>query len=218
MRLILLGPPGAGKGTQADVLCQRYKMAHISTGDLLRQAIKDKIPVGQKAKSFMDRGELVPDEIVAAIIEEKLKDKDTSASFILDGYPRTRRQAEILDKTLRQLEIVLDLVLYFETAENTILKRLTGRRVCRKCGFNYHLVNIPPKKENICDRCGGELFQRDDDRQETIKKRIEVYNQQTKELIDYYDKEKLLKKVSGDLDVEPLFKELEKIFRSAGLT
>lgn len=217
MRLILLGPPGAGKGTQANVLCQRYKMAHISTGDRLRQAIKDKTPIGQKAKSFVDQGELVPDKIVAAIIEERLKDKNINASFILDGYPRTKKQAEMLEETLRQLGIVLDLVFYFETSEITILKRLSGRRVCKKCGFNYHLVNIPPKKENVCDKCGGELFQRNDDRQETIKKRIEVYNQQTKELIDYYGKKKVLKRVSGDLDVEPLFEKLEGIFRSAGL-
>jgi len=217
MRLILLGPPGAGKGTQANVLCKEYNIVHISTGDLLRQAIKNNTEVGNLAKSYMDKGELVPDEVVAKIIKEKLEEDDVNAGFILDGFPRTEKQAEILDTVLGELNIDVDMVLYLKTEEHTILKRLTGRRVCRGCGYNFHIINIPPKKEGICDFCGDQLYQRDDDTELTIKKRIEVYNNQTKELIDYYKKQNLLKQVSGDLDVDPLFLELQNIFKEAVL-
>lgn len=216
MRLVLLGPPGAGKGTQANVLCQKYKLLHIATGDLLREAVKNNTTIGREAKAYMEKGELVSDEIVAKMIIEKLRKENIKAGFILDGFPRTKRQAEILDRALAELKLPLDLVLYFETNEETMLERLTGRRVCRKCGFNFHITNIPPKKEGICDYCGGELYQRSDDQEETIRNRIKVYNEQTKELIDYYQNKKLLKKVSGDLEVEPLFKILQKIFKETG--
>ncbi len=217
MRLVLLGPPGAGKGTQSNVLVKKFKLLHISTGDLLREAVKDDTPIGREVKIYMDKGELVPDEIVTKMITEKLKNANPRTGFILDGFPRTRGQAEILDNALEQLKSPLDMVLYFQTKEETILKRLTGRRVCRSCGYNFHVVNIPPKKEGICDFCEGELYQREDDTEQIIIKRIEVYNKQTKELIDYYQGRDTLKKVSGDLEVEPLFTKLQDAFKEAGL-
>ncbi|MBU0744517.1 MAG: adenylate kinase [Gammaproteobacteria bacterium] len=217
MRLVLLGPPGAGKGTQANVLSQKYGLLHISTGDLLREAVKNKTPVGQEAKKFMDKGELVPDEIVTQMIIEKFKHSDISPGFILDGFPRTKRQAQILDQALAELNLPLDMVLYFETGEDTILKRLTGRRVCQNCGYNFHIVNIPPKNEGICDYCSGKLYHRQDDKEETIRNRIKVYNEQTRELIDYYQIKGLIKKASGDLEVEALFSILQKIFKETRL-
>ena len=156
MKLVLLGPPGAGKGTQAGVLCKEYGLLHMSTGDLLREAVKNNTDQGIKAKSYMDKGELVPDEIVAAMITDKLKTVDTSAGFMLDGFPRTKKQAEILDQALTSLNLPLDMVVYFETSEDTILKRLTGRRICRDCGAIFHITNIPSKEEGICDKCQGE--------------------------------------------------------------
>lgn len=217
MKLVLLGPPGAGKGTQAGVLCKEYNLLHMSTGDLLREAVKNNTDQGIKAKSYMDRGDLVPDEIVAAMITDKLKTVDTSAGFMLDGFPRTKKQAEILDDALTALDLTLDMVVYFETSEETILKRLTGRRICRACGAIYHVTNIPSKKEGICDSCQGELYQRSDDKEETIKNRIDVYNSQTKELIDYYQQKNLLQKASGDMNVDELFSVLKGIFKKSGL-
>ena len=217
MRLVLLGPPGAGKGTQANELSKKYDLIHLSTGDLLREAVKNGSDVGAEAKTFMDKGELVPDEIVAKMITEKLKSTDSSVGFMLDGFPRTKPQAEILDRALEELSLPLDMVVYFETQEDTILKRLTGRRVCKGCGFNFHVTNIPPKQEGICDHCQADLYQRKDDTESTIKNRIDVYNNQTKELIDYYQQKNLLEKVSGDLEVAPLFEILKNTFTKAGL-
>lgn len=217
MKLVLLGPPGAGKGTQASVLCKEYNLLHMSTGDLLREAVKNNTDQGIKAKAYMDRGDLVPDEIVAAMITEKLKKADVSSGFMLDGFPRTKKQAEILDKALIELAMPLDMVVYFATKEATILKRLTGRRICRACGRIFHIINIPPKKKDICDSCGGELYQRSDDKEETILNRINVYNSQTKDLIDYYQAKNILKQVSGDMDVNELFAELKDTFKKSGL-
>ncbi|MCG2711754.1 MAG: adenylate kinase [Candidatus Omnitrophica bacterium] len=217
MRLVLLGPPGAGKGTQAGVLCNTYSLMHMSTGDLLREAVKNNSPVGVQAKSYMDKGELVPDEIVTRMITEKLKKQDVSDGFILDGFPRTKNQAQILEAALNDLNLPLDMVVYFDTNEETILKRLTGRRICRDCGKIFHITNIPPKKDGICDACEGELYQRDDDKEETIKNRIKVYNKQTSDLIDYYGQKKILNKVSGDLDVDELFEVLKNTFEKSGL-
>lgn len=212
MRLVLLGPPGAGKGTQSIELCREYKIPHISTGDILRESVKAGAPLGLKAKSYMDKGELVPDEIVTGIIAERLKAPDTKNGYILDGFPRTLKQAEDLDAALKKMALGIDMVVYFDTSAKVAIERLSGRRVCRTCGFNYHVKNIPPKKEGICDKCGGVLFQRPDDKEETVINRLKVYEGRTKPLVNFYTKKGILKKVSGDLGVEDLFKVLSKIF------
>lgn len=217
MRLVLLGPPGAGKGTQASVLCKNFNLLHISTGDLLREAVKNNTAIGMQAKTYMNKGELVPDEIVAKMITDKLQMSHVEGGFILDGFPRTQKQAKILDEALSSLNRPLDMVIYFDTKEETILNRLTGRRICRNCGKIFHVVNMPPKQEDVCDACGGELYLRDDDKVSTIKNRIEVYNRQTKELIDYYQAKNLLKEASGDLEVNELFSVLKNIFKESGL-
>ena len=216
MKLILLGPPGAGKGTQSVVLSRELKIPHISTGDILREAVKDKLPLGLKAKSYMDKGELVPDEVVTGIVVERLKKPDTRGGYILDGFPRTIKQAQDLDAALAKSGGI-DMVIFFETSEKVAIKRLTGRRVCRKCGAIYHMTNMPPKKDGICDKCQGELVQRPDDKEETVANRLKVYEVQTKPLIDYYSRKAILKKVSGDLGVDELFKVLSKMFVQAKL-
>lgn len=217
MKIVLLGPPGAGKGTQGVVLSKNYGIAHISTGDILREAVKKGTPLGKKALSFMNKGELVPDEIVTGIVVERLGREDAKKGFILDGFPRTLKQGEDLDGALKKLSMALDVVLYFEIPEAAAIERLTGRRVCKKCGANYHIKNIPPKKAGICDKCGTELFQRPDDTIETVKNRLKVYEAQTQPLIDYYTKQGILKKVSGALSVDELFKVLSQLFYDAKL-
>lgn len=217
MKLVLLGPPGAGKGTQGVVLSKSYKVAHISTGDILREAVKNGTDMGKRAKAYMDKGELVPDEVVTGIVVDRLKQKDTRRGYILDGFPRTLKQAEDLDAELTKISSNIDMVLYFEIPESIAIERLTGRRVCKKCGANYHIKNIPPKVEGVCDHCGAELFQRPDDRIETVKNRLKVYEAQTQPLIQYYTKKNILKKVSGALDVQDLFKVLSQIFSDAKL-
>lgn len=217
MKIVLLGPPGAGKGTQGVVLSKKYNIAHISTGDILREAVKDGTPLGKKALIYMDKGELVPDEVVTGIVVERLAKKDAKAGYILDGFPRTLKQAEALDKELNSISGNIDMVLYFEIPEAVAIERLTGRRVCRRCGANYHIKNIPPKKEGICNKCGGELFQRPDDTIDTVRNRLKVYEGRTRPLIEYYTKKGILKKVSGALDVKDLFKELSQIFSAAGI-
>jgi len=217
VRLVLLGPPGAGKGTQGAVLSREYRIPHISTGDILRAAVKAGTGLGLAAKSYMDKGGLVPDEVVTGIVIERLKEPDARKGFLLDGFPRTVRQAESLDKAMKDAAARIDMVLYFETSAKVAIERLSGRRVCRKCGFNYHVKNIPPKKEDVCDKCGGELFQRPDDREETVLKRLEVYEKETSPLVEYYRKKGLLKEVSGDLGVDELFKVLSKLFADSRL-
>ena len=215
MKIVLLGPPGAGKGTQSIVLSREYKIPHISTGDILRESVKAGLPLGVKAKSFMDKGALVPDEIVTGIVAERLKAPDTKKGFILDGFPRTLNQALVLDEALKKISSGIDMVVYFETSSRVAIERLSGRRVCKSCGFNYHVKNIPPKIEGVCDKCGGELFQRPDDKEATVLNRLKVYEAETKPLIEYYIKKGILKKVSGDLGVEDLFKVLSKVFSDA---
>lgn len=217
MKIVLLGPPGAGKGTQSIVLSKEYSIPHISTGDILRESVKKALPLGLKAKSYMDKGELVPDEIVTGIVVERLKNADTKKGYILDGFPRTVKQAEDLDLALKTAGSSIDMAVYFETSEATAIERLSGRRVCKACGFNYHMKNIPPKKEGVCDKCGNELFQRPDDKEDTVRNRLKVYESQTKPLIEYYTNRGIIKKVSGDLGVGELFKVLSKIFRDAKL-
>lgn len=215
MKIVLLGPPGAGKGTQSVVLSKKYGVPHISTGDILRESVKSGQELGLKAKSFMDKGELVPDEVVTGIVIERLKQRDAMNGFILDGYPRTIKQAVDLEKALEKIASGVDMVIYFETSERVAIERLTGRRVCKKCGFNYHVKNIPPKREGICDKCSGELFQRPDDNEETVRNRLKVYDAQTRPLIDHYAKLGILKKVSGDSPVDALFAVLSKVFADA---
>jgi len=212
VKLVLLGPPGAGKGTQSVVLSKKYNIPHISTGDILRQSVKAGEPLGLKAKTYMDKGELVPDSVVTGIVVERLKKPDTKKGFILDGFPRTLNQAKDLDEAIKKASIKLDIVLYFETSSAVAITRLTGRRVCSKCGMNYHIKNMPPRKDGICDKCGSKLIQRPDDNEATVLNRLKVYEAQTRPLIEYYTGEGILKKVSGDLDVKELLKVLSKIF------
>ena len=217
MKLVLLGPPGAGKGTQSVVLSKTYRIPHISTGDILRESVKSGQSLGLKAKSYMDKGELVPDDVVVGIVVDRLKKADTRTGYILDGFPRTVKQAEELDKALKAIPSSIDMVLYFETSAKTAIERLTGRRVCKACGFNYHVKNIPPKKAGICDKCGGELIQRPDDTEATVLNRLKVYEAQTKPLIDYYTRSGALSKVSGDLGVNELNKVLSDLFAAKKL-
>ena len=217
MRLILLGPPGAGKGTQSVELSKRYGVPHISTGDILRESVKAGLPLGLRAKSYMDKGELVPDDVVIGIVRERLKSPDTKKGFILDGFPRTVKQAVGLDEALKDIHSGIDMVIYFETSSKVAIERLTGRRVCKNCGFNYHVKNMPPKKEGICDKCGSALYQRPDDNESTVANRLKVYEAETKPLVDYYAKQSILKKVSGDLGVNELFKVLSRMFVEARL-
>ena len=213
MRLVLLGPPGAGKGTQAQVLSKDLNIPHISTGDMLREALKAASPLGLKAKAYMEKGALVPDELVIALVKERLSKSDAKKGFILDGFPRTPEQAKSLDESLRELKMPLDVVLYFKTSLAVIIMRLSGRRVCSQCGKNYHQVNFKPKTEGVCDVCGSKLIQRPDDKEETIEKRLKVYEDQTAPLIDYYKRKNILSEVSGDLDVKELNAELLKLFK-----
>lgn len=212
MKIILLGPPGAGKGTFAVEMSKKYEIPHISTGDILRKAVKESTQIGLKARSYMDKGELVPDEIVVEMVQERMTEPDCQKGFILDGFPRTIKQAEMLEKSLEELALRIDKVIYLETEDKVIVERLTGRRTCKNCGTNYHVVNIPPQKEGICDNCGGELYQREDDNQGTILNRLAVYKKQTASLIDYYAEQSKLEKLDGGLSKEEVFKNIVGFF------
>jgi adenylate kinase len=201
MNVVLLGPPGAGKGTQAERLCRVTHWAHISTGDLLRDAVARKTALGLKAAEFMNSGRLVPDDLVVSLVAERLRKDDAGKGFVLDGFPRTVVQAEMLEKTLDELMLKLDSAFYFATDREVVLKRLGGRRICRKCAANYHVTNIPPRVEGVCDRCAGELYQRDDDQPATVSRRLEVYEKETAPLIRFYRERGLLKEMSGNLEV-----------------
>ena len=205
MRIILLGPPGAGKGTQASSLSSEVGIPHISTGDMFRAALKKGTPIGLEAKSYMDSGELVPDDIVVAMVRERIQQDDCKSGFLLDGFPRTIVQAKKLDDTLADDNTPIDLVINLACSNKTVLARLTGRRVCRKCGDIYHIENMPSEQDGICDKCGGELYQRDDDKADTILNRLEVYKQSTESLIDYYRSKDLLKDVDADAQREVTF-------------
>lgn len=211
MRLVLLGAPGAGKGTQAKKLIEKYDIPQISTGDLLRAAVAAGTPLGKEAKSYMDKGELVPDSVVLGMVEERLKQDDCKKGYILDGFPRNVAQAEALDKMLNGLGMSLDAALSVDVPFDDLMKRLTGRRTCKSCGQMYNIYFTPPKKEGVCDKCGGELFQRDDDKEETIKKRLEVYNSQTAPLIEYYGKKGILKSVNGTGSIDDIFSNICKV-------
>lgn len=198
MRIILLGPPGAGKGTQSKSLAQILKLPHISTGDILRQNVKDKTLQGQRAKDYMEKGLLVPDALVADMLAERISHPDTKKGFILDGYPRNLNQARTLDRMFKERGKSIDFVVYLDTSDSIIIQRLTGRLVCSECGFNFHKVNMPPKKDGLCDYCGGKLFGRNDDREETVKKRLEVYKNEVSSLIGFYDSQEKLYRISAD--------------------
>jgi adenylate kinase len=202
MNLILLGPPGAGKGTQAKMLVDCYGIPQISTGDILRAAVKDETAMGLRAKSFMDAGGLVPDMVVVGIVRERLQQDDCRGGFILDGFPRTVPQADALEEALVALERPLDAVISLAVDVEALVERLTGRRTCRGCGAGYHISFAPPRVEGVCDACGGELVQRDDDREDTIRRRLEVYHEQTSPLIDYYRRTGLLTEIDGMLPMD----------------
>ena len=205
MNLILLGAPGAGKGTQAAIICERLNIPTISTGNIIRAALKSGTEMGLKAKSYMDQGKLVPDEVVIGIIKERLAEDDCQNGFVLDGFPRTIPQAEALDKALEAKGQKMDYAIDVDVPDENIVKRMGGRRACVGCGATYHLVYAAPKKDGICDVCGGELILRDDDKPETVEKRLHVYHDQTQPLIDYYTKAGILKSVDGTVDMEDVF-------------
>jgi adenylate kinase len=197
-RVAFLGPPGAGKGTQARDLAQEWRVPHLATGDMLREAVAVGTPLGREAKGYMDQGALVPDDVIIRMMGERLGKADAGRGFILDGFPRTIAQAEALAKLLKDLGQALDTVVYFDVSEPELLRRLTGRRVCRTCGHSYHTTSNPPKRAGVCDDCGGELYQRDDDAETTVRKRLDVYQRQTAPLLDYYRQRSLLATVSGE--------------------
>lgn len=197
MNLILLGPPGAGKGTQAKMLIDRFDIPQISTGDILRAAVKEGTPMGVRAKSFMDSGALVPDDVVVGIVRERLQKADCAKGFILDGFPRTVPQADALKESLSSLDKDLTAVISLEVDTEALVARLTGRRTCRQCGAGYHVTFDPPAKEGICDSCGGELYQRDDDQEKTIRNRLQVFRDQTEPLIAYYEHDGLVVSIDG---------------------
>ena len=215
--MVLLGPPGAGKGTQAKVLSQSLNIPHISTGDMLRDAVSKGTSLGKEAKGYMLKGELVPDKLVIEIVKETLVAEESERGFILDGFPRTLEQAKMLDAISENIGKKPDIALYFKTSVETSVARLTGRRVCKKCGANFHIKNIPPKKEGVCDHCGGELYQRKDDQEETVKRRWLVYSEETAPVIGYYRNNGVLREVSGDLDVNELNEILMVLFRKEKL-
>ncbi len=211
IRLLLIGPPGAGKGTQATIISKKYSIPQISTGDMLRQEVKSATDLGIKAKSYMDKGGLVPDSLVISMLEKRLKEKDASNGFILDGFPRTVAQADALDNKFKELKIDKFIVIELKVNEESIIKRLSARRVCNSCGKIFNLITEPPKKDGVCDDCNGSLYQRDDDKEATIRERFKVYNSKTAPLIDYYAKKGMLKTVTADGSIEAINRSIVAI-------
>ncbi|ABR50529.1 Nucleoside-triphosphate--adenylate kinase [Alkaliphilus metalliredigens QYMF] len=205
MRLLLLGPPSAGKGTQASGIVNKYHIPHISTGDMLRSNIKQGTALGNKAKEYMDQGLLVPDELVVAIVEDRLQQDDCQEGFLLDGFPRTVVQAKALDDVLDKMGVTLDKVVSIEVPKGTLVERAVGRRMCKECGATYHILFNPPTKADQCDKCGGQLYQRDDDTEKTVTKRISVYLDETEPLIEYYLKQGQLVTIEGQQEIGKVF-------------
>lgn len=214
MRIILLGPPGAGKGTQAKYLSEKYNIVHISTGDIFRKNIKEQTKLGVKAKEYIDKGQLVPDELTVSIIEDRINQDDCKNGFLFDGFPRTVSQADSLDDLLNSMNIKLDYVIDIDVPAEVLIDRITGRRMCTSCGASYHIIYNPPKREGICDVCGEKLIQRTDDSVETVKSRIDVYQKQTQPLIEYYNVKGLLKVVDGKQNIEKVFSDICNVIGS----
>lgn len=211
MKIIMLGAPGAGKGTQAKQIADKYGIPHISTGDIFRANIKEGTELGKKAKTFMDQGLLVPDELVCELVVDRIQHDDCEKGFVLDGFPRTIPQAEALTDALQKIGSHMDYALNIDVQDENIIERMSGRRACLNCGATYHIVNIPTKVEGVCDRCGSPVVLRDDDKPETVKKRLEVYHTQTKPLIDYYEKQGILKTVDGTQSMDTVFQTIMDI-------
>ncbi len=211
MKIIMLGAPGAGKGTQADKICAKYNIPHISTGDIFRANIKNNTELGQKAKSYMDKGELVPDELVVDLVVDRIKADDCTNGYVLDGFPRTIPQAEALDAALAAINDKVDYAINVEVPDENIINRMSGRRACVACGATYHIVHIPTKVDGVCDKCGADLILRDDDKPETVKNRLNVYHEQTQPLIDYYTAKNVLHEVDGTKAMEDVFSSIVSI-------
>ena len=213
MNILFMGPPGAGKGTQADVIVKEFGIPHISTGDAFRLAIKQGTPIGMKAKEYMDQGLLVPDDVTIGIVEERLQQPDCREGFLLDGFPRTLSQAEALDGILDRLNSGLDHVINLKVDRNKLLARLTGRRLCKNCGSTYHVVFNPPKQEGICDKCGGELYQRSDDNEESVGTRLDEYINKTAPLLTFYENKALLRQMDGEQDIDQVSQQIVSLLR-----
>ena len=215
MRVAFLGPPGAGKGTQARELAREWGVPHIATGDMLREAVAAGSSLGREAKAFMDKGALVPDEVIIGMIAERLRDPDARRGFLLDGFPRTIAQAEGLERLLKDLGQPLERVIYFDVAQPELVRRLTGRRVCRSCGHSFHVVSNPPRREGVCDFCGGELYQRVDDSEDTVRNRLNVYRKQTAPLLDWYTGKGLLRTIEGTGSIAEIGQRVKDAARRA---
>lgn len=215
MKLVMLGAPGAGKGTQAELISKKYNVPHISTGDILRDSVAKQTELGTKAKAFMDAGELVPDQLVIDIVKERLGREDCGNGFILDGFPRTVTQAQVLQDVLEGMNRKLDAVLDIEVSEEELVRRLTQRRQCRNCGKIYHLTYNPPKDDSLCDKCGGEVYQRADDEETAIKKRLEEYGKKTQPLISYYEELNISKVINGAKSTDEVFSDIERVLEAA---
>jgi adenylate kinase len=214
MKIIMLGAPGAGKGTQAKQIAAKYQIPHISTGDIFRANIKNGTDLGKKAKEYMDQGLLVPDELTCDLVMDRISQDDCEDGFVLDGFPRTIPQAEALDAALNKIGASMDFAIDVDVPDENIVKRMSGRRACLNCGATYHIVAIPPKKEGVCDSCGSALVLRDDDKPETVQKRLDVYHDQTQPLIDYYKKQNILKTVDGTQPMETVFAQIVEILEA----
>ncbi|MCR5390955.1 MAG: adenylate kinase [Lachnospiraceae bacterium] len=213
MKIVMLGAPGAGKGTQASMIAENFGIPHISTGDIFRANIKNGTELGKEAKAYMDKGELVPDELTVRLLLDRVAQDDCKEGYVLDGFPRTIPQAEVLEKELEKTGDKIDKAVNVDVPDENIVRRMSGRRACLKCGATYHIVHIPPKKEGICDVCGSELVLRDDDKEETVKNRLEVYHKQTSPLIDFYSKRNVLETVDGTKDSKEVFEDIKKILK-----
>ena len=208
MRIILLGPPGAGKGTQAAGIVEKYNIPHISTGDIFRKNIKEGTDLGKKAKGFIDQGLLVPDELTVGLVTDRISQSDCENGFMLDGFPRNVAQAQHLDEYLKEVGISLNTVVNIEVDKDILVGRAVGRRICKACGATYHVEFNPPKVDGVCDVCGGELYQRADDNEETVSKRIQVYLDETKPLVDYYSKEGIIANINGEQSIDKVFEDI----------